>query len=263
LALLFSSAILVSGCDSVNGPSHSIAGGKEIHSLSNKADSTAPSTIKELYAAYVLEKTMCRRIIDAIHSDADFATHLENELIQINLGKMQYPELRRLLAQSPIVKLEPIQYLVDHFDYFTVRHDFHAHYYDVFREGHPIVCTQRVTRLLAMEALGPSPESWNARRDFMDLYLGDLDLPWYGLQMGTSFENFSSFVDGARTLYNSPNYQRDFSDWLARAVAHIQQAFEQYPEDGTDIQMDSKERDQIRDGWILKLIGTRREPPSV
>ena len=215
-------------------------------------------TLERIFGAYLYEKTLCSRLAEIVSQHATLPKELDAELWKPNTSD---EKILSVLLDGALRNEPEIQYVRNHLDYFELPIFFHPiSGATQITPNFPLQCLLTEKRILELEALGPSVQAWQARRDLLNDIRDGVSMPWYEGPTGLPFFELSDMFDRAKTIFIRHEDIANLTKWLSETEAIFHQLAEsldpaEYNNNWTkekQLEWKAEQRETLRT-WIATL----------
>lgn len=215
-------------------------------------------TLEQIFSAYLYEKTLCPRLAEIVSQHATLPKELDAELWKPNASD---EKILSVLLDGALRNEPEIQYVRNHLDYFELPIFFHPiSGATQITPNFPLQCLLTEKRILELEALGPSVQAWQARRDLLNDIRDDLSMPWHEGPTHLPFSTLSIMFDRAKTIFTRREDIANLAQWVSETEAIFHQLAEsldpaEYNDNWTkekQLEWKAEQRETLRT-WIATL----------
>jgi hypothetical protein len=181
-------------------------------------------TLERIFGAYLYEKTLCSRLAEIVSQHATLPKELDAELRKPNASD---EKILSVLLDGALRNEPEIQYVRNHLDYFELPIFFHPiSGATQITPNFPLQCLLTEKRILELEALGPSVQAWQARRDLLNDIRDGVSMPWYEGPTELPFFELSNMFDRAKRFFADRDNMANLSEWIAETESFFKQSAE-------------------------------------
>jgi hypothetical protein len=181
-------------------------------------------TLEQIFSAYLYEKTLCPRLAEIVSQHATLPKELHAELWKPNASD---EKILSVLLDGALRNEPEIQYVRNHLDYFELPIFFHPiSGATQITPNFPLQCLLTEKRILELEALGPSVQAWQARRDLLNDIRDGVSMPWYEGPTELPFFELSNMFDRAKRFFADRDNMANLSEWIAETESIFKQSAE-------------------------------------